>query len=99
MKARVKYSDGVTEVKVLAKHPMESGQRKDADGKLIPAHHIQDLTAKYEGETIFVANLGPAVSKNPYVAFRFKGGEVGKNVEFMWVDNKGATKTITAPIK
>ena len=99
MKARIKNSNGVTSVKILAQHIMESGQRKDKDGKLIPAHFIQDLTAKYKGETIFVANLGPAVSKDPYISFSFNGGSPGESVDLSWVDNKGEKVNTTAPIK
>ena len=63
MKVRAKSSGAKTTVKILARHPMESGLRKDKNGKAIPAHYIQDLSVKHKGNTVFVASLGPAVSK------------------------------------
>jgi len=99
MKVRAKNSGGVTQVKVLAKHPMESGQRKDSKGNKIPAHYIQDLTVKHGGNTVFVASLGPAISKNPYVSFSFKGAAKGDSLDLDWVDNKGKTATAATKIK
>jgi sulfur-oxidizing protein SoxZ len=32
---------------------------------------------------------GPAVSKNPYLSFKFKGAKVGDSLKLSWVDNKG----------
>ena len=99
MKVRAKSSGAKTTVKILARHPMESGLRKDKNGKAIPAHYIQDLSVKHKGNTVFVASLGPAVSKNPYVSFNLKGAQAGDALDLAWVDNKGETATKTAKIK
>ena len=64
-----------TEVKVLMNHEMETGQRKDAKGQTIPAWFIQNVTATYNGRTVLSAEWGPAVSKNPFLSFRFAGGK------------------------
>ena len=87
---RSKASGGVTLVRSSMKHKMESGQRKDKKtGKKIPAHFIQVAKFEHNGKVVFTANLGPAVSKNPYVSFKFKGGNKGDTIKVSWVDNKG----------
>ena len=39
--------DGV-DVRVLMSHEMESGQRRDSAGNLVPAHFIQRVTATHQ---------------------------------------------------
>ena len=73
------------------RHPMETGQRKDANGENIPAHFITDLTATHDGRVVMSAYWGAAVSQNPFVGFSFEGGAVGDAVVIEWVDNKGET--------
>ncbi len=90
IKIRAKVSGGVTTVKALIKHPMETGQRKDKKtGKLIPAHFIQEVICEYSGNAVMTALWGPAVSKNPYLSFKFKGASKGDTLKLSWVDNKG----------
>jgi sulfur-oxidizing protein SoxZ len=93
MKIRATLAGDSTEVKVLMNHEMETGQRKDAQGKAIPAWHIQTVTATYNGKTVLSAQWGPAVAKNPFLAFKFKGGAKGEKVQVTWVDNKGDKRT------
>jgi sulfur-oxidizing protein SoxZ len=98
MRIRAAAKDGVTEVRVLMSHPMETGQRKSAAGEAIPAHFITELTAKHNGKNVLEAEFGPSVSTNPYLAFKFKGGTAGDKVSVTWVDNKGETRTDEASI-
>jgi sulfur-oxidizing protein SoxZ len=77
---------------------METGQRKDALGKIIPAWHITNVTASYNGKTVLAAEWGTAVSKNPFLSFKFKGGAKGDKVRITWVDNHGDTRTDEAVI-
>ena len=93
MRIRATESGGVVEVKVLMKHDMESGQRKDAAGKVIPAWHINTLTAKVKDKEVFAAEFGPAVSKDPFLNFKFKGAAKGDKISVPWVDNRGDTRT------
>ncbi len=93
MKIRASLQGDVVEVKVLMSHEMETGQRKDASGAPIPAHYIQSVTAECNGRTVMTADWGPAVSKNPYMSFKFKGGAKGDKIKITWVDNKGDTRT------
>ena len=98
MKIRANAVGDATEVKVLMNHEMETGQRKDAQGKVIPAWFIQNVTAAWNGKTVLSAQWGPAISKNPFLSFRFKGGAKGDKVKITWVDNKGETRTDEATI-
>jgi sulfur-oxidizing protein SoxZ len=98
---RVRATAGAetTEVQALIQHPMDSGFVKDANGAIIPPHFIQVLTFEHDGNTVFVADWGAAVSKDPYVKFSFKGAKKGDDLKISWVDNKGATDTTTAKIQ
>lgn len=98
MKIRASVKDGVTEVKVLMQHEMETGLRKDAEGKLVPAWHITEITGMYQGKTVLSGQFGTAVSKNPYLVFRFKGGKAGEKVSVKWIDNKGDSRQDEAVI-
>ncbi|MGH6623087.1 MAG: thiosulfate oxidation carrier complex protein SoxZ [Burkholderiaceae bacterium] len=89
--------DGV-EVRVLMSHEMETGQRRDGAGKIVPAHFISNVTVSYAGKPVLNAEWGPAVAKNPYLQFKFKGGKKGEKVTVVWVDNKGETRTDEATI-
>ena len=98
MKVKAKAKNGAVEVKLIAKHPMDSGQAKDKDGNLIPAYYIEQLTATVDGDTVFTANLGPAVSKNPYLKFYYQGA-AGDEVSLHWTDNKGDHADAKATVK
>ena len=100
IKVRAKAKDDTVTVKALIKHPMETGLRKDKKtGKVIPAHFIQEVNCQHNGKDVLVAEWGPAVSKNPYLAFSFKGGKAGDKVSISWVDNAGGKDAEEAEIK
>ncbi len=61
MRIRAIAKDGVVNVKVLMSHEMETGQRKDSGGKVIPADFIQSVTATHNGKVVLSAQWGPAV--------------------------------------
>ena|SRR5208337_3037176 len=98
MKIRASLVGDSTEVKVLMSHEMESGQRKDAQGQTIPAWFIQRVTVTWNGKTVLSAQWGTAVSKNPFLAFKFKGGAKGDRITVTWTDNRGDTRTDAAAI-
>lgn len=88
----------VIEIKTLISHPMESGQRKDRKtGELIPRKIINKFVAVYNGKEVFSADLHPAISANPYMAFYVKVDESGE-FEFTWVDDDGSTYSKTSEI-
>ena len=96
IRAQVQGSGAI--VRVLMSHEMETGQRKDAQGAVIPAWFIQNVTATWNGKTVLAAQWGPAVAKNPFLAFKFKGGAKGDKVEVAWVDNQGESNSIEAAV-
>ena len=98
MRIRAKAKDGGVNVKILMAHEMETGQRKDGAGKPIPAHFIQQFSATWQGKVVLSAHWGPAVSKNPFLEFNFKGGQKGERIQVTWTDNKGEKRTDEATI-
>ena len=98
MKIRANVVGDVTEVKVLMSHEMETGQRKDTQGNVIPAWFIQNVTATHNGKTVLSAQWGPAVAKNPFVSFKFKGGAKGEKVMITWTDTRGEKRSDEATI-
>ena len=93
MKMRAQLKGGITEVKVLMSHPMETGRKKDDFDRLIPAHFVQLVTATLNGKTLLEAQWGTGVSKNPYLTFRLSGAKVGDTITVTWHDNLGETAT------
>lgn len=98
MKIRATIAGDATEVKVLMNHEMETGQRKDAQGQTIPAWFIQNVVVTWNGKTVLSAQWGPAVAKNPFLSFKFKGGAKGEKISITWVDTRGDTRTDEAVI-
>ena len=88
MRIRATEAGGVVEVKVLMSHIMETGQRKDASGNIVPAHFIQTVTVTCNGKTVLTAEWGPAGSKDPFMSFKFKGGKKGDKVTVTWTDTR-----------
>ena len=93
MKIRVTLQGDVADVRVLMAHPMETGQRKDAAGKIVPMHFIQTITAQLNGKTVFSADISQAVSRNPVFAFKVKGAKAGDKLSITWQDNAGDKRT------
>ena len=99
IKIRAKEKGGVTTVKALMTHPMETGGRKDEKtGKKVPAHFIQEVICKLKGATVLSADWSGGVSKNPYISFKFEGGAKGDEIELAWTDNKGNSDSNTGKI-
>ena len=86
-KLRIALDGADIEVKCLLIHPMETGFRKSADGKVIPAHHITSLVVRHNGKTVVEGTLGGGISQNPYFTFHIAGGKKGDSVDLTWKDN------------
>lgn len=84
---RAKVGD-VVEIKTLISHVMETGQRRDGSGKVIPRFIINSFVAKYEGAEVFRVDVQPGISANPYIAFYMRVPGPGE-FEFTWVDDNG----------
>jgi len=98
MRIRAQASGDKVTVRVLMSHEMETGQRKDASGKLVPAWYITEVSATLNGRPVMSAQWGPAVSKNPFLQFVVKGGKAGDKIAVTWVDNKGDKRTDEATV-
>ena len=98
MKIRAQAADGVTTVRVLMSHEMETGLRKDAEGKTVPAWFIREVSAELNGQTVMTAQWGASVSKNPYLQFRIKGAKAGDEVSVSWIDDRGDSNEAAAKI-
>lgn len=79
----------VVTIKCLITHPMESGQRKDKDGNLIPRSIINRLTCDFAGQSVIDITLEPAISTNPYFEFTAKVDASGE-FKFTWYDDDGS---------
>jgi sulfur-oxidizing protein SoxZ len=89
MKMRATLKGDIADVRVLMGHPMETGQRKGPDGKIIPQHFIQEVAVRVNGKTVIEGQISQAVSRNPVFSFRLKGVKAGDKLEVTWLDNKG----------
>ncbi len=98
MRIRAQAAGDKVTVRALMSHEMETGQRKDSAGKVIPAWYIQEVEAKLNGKSVLTAEWGPSVSKNPFLQFVVKGGKAGDKVTLSWKDNRGETRTDEATV-
>ena len=98
MRIRAQMAGDKATVRVLMNHEMETGLRKDANGKAIPAWYIQEVTAALNGKPVLAAQWGPSVSKNPFLQFSVKGAKAGDKISLTWKDNRGGTRTDEATV-
>jgi sulfur-oxidizing protein SoxZ len=89
MKIRAMLKGDVADIRVLIDHPMETGQRRDAKGEIVPQHFIQSVVVTLNGNTVYSGQWSQAVSRNPVFAVRVRGARVGDKVTVTWVDNRG----------
>ena len=101
MKIRAQIKGGVTEIRVLMNHPMETGMRKDGDGNVVPAHYIQSVAIDVGGKRVIQGRTGTSIARNPVFAMKVKSAKAGDEVVVTWVDNKGdqrMDKTVVASV-
>ena len=98
MRIRAQVQGDKAVVRVLMSHEMETGQRKDSAGKVIPAWHINEVTATHNGKPVLSAEWGPGVAKNPFLQFTLKSAKAGDKVTIIWKDNRGETRTDEATV-
>ena len=96
-KIKAKLKDGIVEVKALATHPMLSYQEAERAKKEV--NFITYVVAKVADKVVFEASTSQFLSKDPYIKFSFKGGNVGDTIELTWKDLKGNTDVSTEVIK
>lgn len=99
IKIRAKHTGGTTRVRVLLRHPMETGLRvRRKTGEAVAAHHITEVTVRYRNKQLLTADWGPGVATNPYLEFRFRGGVPGETLTLKWTDNRGGSDSRDAVI-
>ena len=93
MRIRATMQGDIADVRILMRHPMETGQRKDAKGEIVPVHFIQSVMVTHNGNTVLDAQWSQAISRNPFLGLRVKGAKIGDKISVTWVDNKGDKRT------
>ena len=76
-------------LKTLISHPMESGQRKNSKGEVIPRSIINRFTCNFNGKNVIDVAMDPAISTNPYFEFEAMVNEAGE-FKFTWYDDDGS---------
>lgn len=98
MRIRAQAAGGNATVRVLMNHEMETGQRRDGAGKIIPAWHITEVSATHNGKPVLSAEWGTGVAKNPFLQFTVRGAKVGDKIGITWKDNHGDTRSDEATV-
>ncbi|WP_299198145.1 thiosulfate oxidation carrier complex protein SoxZ [uncultured Amphritea sp.] len=100
MKVNAEVRSDMTVVKLMLKHVMETGLRENTEtGKRIPAKFLREITVTHGDKTVFAANLGTGIAKNPFFSFSFFGGAKGDLLTITWLENTGKSGSETATIK
>lgn len=98
MKIRAQLSGEQAIVRVLMKHVMESGQRRDPQGRAIPAWHITEVSATLNGRLVMTTHWGPSVARNPFLQFTLRRARAGDRVAITWRDDHGDSRTDEAVV-
>ncbi len=98
MRIRAQVAGDKANVRVLMSHEMETGQRRDSAGKLVPAWYIQEVSATHNGKKVLDAQWGPSIAKNPFLQFSVKGAKAGDKIVVTWKDNKNETRSDEATV-
>ena len=85
------------EVRTLVSHPMETGQRRDPDGALVPRNILHSFRAEFDGEEVFGCAMEPAISANPFLQFSFAPPRSGV-LRLVWEGDDGMEVTAEEPI-
>lgn len=98
MKIRATLQGDSADVRILIAHPMETGQRRDESGKIVPLHFIQSVVVTHNGKTVMDGQWSQAIARNPFLGLRVKGAKVGDKISVTWSDNKGDKRTDEAAV-
>lgn len=91
--ARAKVPDSarvgeVITLKTLVRHRMESGHRRDEQGKLVPRDIIRRFSAAFDDEEFFTVDFNPSIAANPFLEFSYRVDRAG-TFTFIWWDAEG----------
>ena len=98
IRIRARVRDGITMVTVLMPHPMETGLRRTATGQAVAAHYITDVQVLVADRPVLSVHMGFAVSQDPLLSFRIRGGQAGDAIRVTWRDNLGGERTDSARV-
>src|SRR6202163_4491490 len=98
MRIRATLQGDVADVRILMRHPMETGLRKDAKGDTVPQHFIQNVAVTHNGKTVLDAQWSQAISRDPFLGFRVKGAKPGDKITISWVDTAGDKSSIDTTV-
>ena len=93
IRIRATLQGDVADVRVRMAHPMETGLRKDADGRLVPIHYIRTFIARLNGTVVFEAQTSQAISRNPVFGFKLTGAKARDKLAVTWQDSRGESRT------
>jgi sulfur-oxidizing protein SoxZ len=88
----------VVEIRAMIQHEMETGFRPLPQGGFAPRLILRRFECDYDGATVFAADLHPAISANPFIAFRIRATRSGE-LAFRWIDDRGAVRKERAAIE
>lgn len=98
MKIRATLQGDVADVRILMRHPMETGTRKNGKGEIVPVHFIQNVVVTHNGKTVLDAQWSQAISRDPFLGLHVKGAKLGDKITVTWTDNQGDKRTDEAAI-
>lgn len=88
----------IVPIKALVSHVMETGDRRDASGRLVPRRIVHRFACAFNGQPVFSCTLGTAMSSNPFLDFDLKLDTSGR-LTFQWFDDDGSVYEYTADIE
>lgn len=92
IRIRAQLQGSNADIRILMQHPMETGQRKDENGKTVPVHFIQTFNVKLNGQPLIDGQLNTSISRNPLFAFKANNVKAGDKLSVHWQDNTGAQR-------
>ncbi len=92
IRIRAQLQGSNADIRILMQHPMETGQRKDENGKTVPVHFIQTFNVKLNGQPLIDGQLNTSISRNPLFAFKANNVKPGDKLSVHWQDNTGAQR-------
>ncbi len=94
-KIRARMKNGVADVKILIRHPMETGRRKDpVTGIPVPRQFIREVRCEHNGEEVLTCHWSWGVARNPYLRFQIPGAHPGDQIKIHWTDDEGVNDGI-----
>lgn len=84
---------GGAQVRVLMRHDMETGQRRNEDGERVPRRHIHTVTVWLNDAVALRAQWGPGVARDPFMQFTLSSAQVGDTLRLRWEDTAGDSRS------